>query len=267
MSREEGTHQNETIVTDDKILQMDSRFNHIIHKYAVSSESPFFSYFSFSLLFSFSLFSLFPSQSYSAFSHNLTICLDLLFILDTFRTYLFYHINLSRCMMDSKITRRIIIQDFLSGFSLFFIYFPFFSHIFSHFLVCTLSLSLARTLSWSFTLRDLLRSLYLTMIYLHITYTSTSQLFGSPFLTYMILLLHPSRRGRGCLWCIMYDYEACISIINDANHTMSRAFPQWCLWTLTIEIYSLISPTLHTSHASDTFIATSNILTILRDWQ
>jgi len=158
-----------------------------------------------------------------------------------------------------------------------FIYFPFFLIFFlilsyalslslSLSLSLFLSLSLSRTLSWSFTLRDLLRSLYLTMIYLHITYT-TSQLFGSPFLTYMILLLHPSRRGRGCLWCIMYDYEACISITNDVNHTLSRAFPQWCLWTLTIEIYSLISPTLHTSHASDTFIATSNILTISRDWQ
>jgi len=91
-------------------------------------------------------------------------------------------------------------KNYHSKFSLWFltifIYFLFFPHIFSHFLVCTLSLSLSlshsRTLSWSFTLRDLLRSLYLTMIYLHITYTSTSQLFGSPFLTYMIFCcIHP----------------------------------------------------------------------------
>lgn len=51
----------------------------------------------------------------------------------------------------------------------------------------SLSLSFSHIIPRSSTLRDLLRSLYLTMIYLHVTYTSTSQLVGSPSLAYMIL--------------------------------------------------------------------------------
>lgn len=63
------------------------------------------------------------------------------------------------------------------------------SHIFSHSLLRHLSpsLSFSHIIPRSSTLRDLLRSLYLTMIYLHVTYTSTSQLVGSPSLAYMIL--------------------------------------------------------------------------------
>lgn len=152
-------------------------------KYAVSSEIAI------SVLFFFSSFSLsffYLSQSYSTFSHNLTISLHLPCISNTFRTYSFYRMSLSRWVIDSKITWRIV-EDFLSWFLTNFIYFPFLRSFlslipaFSLILAFSLVLSVSRdTLSRSFTLHDLLRSLYLTMIYLHVTYTSTSQLVRSP---------------------------------------------------------------------------------------
>lgn len=156
---------NETVVTGDKVLQTDSRFNHIIHKYAVSSEIAisllfFFSSFFRSLFLSLTTIQCFLSQSYDFFLH-------LPRILNTFRTYSFYRVSLSRCVIDSKITRRIV-QDFLFWLLIIFYLLPissFFSlsYILLFFLILSLSFSLSfshsRTLSRSFTLHDLLRSL------------------------------------------------------------------------------------------------------------
>jgi len=137
--------------------------------------------------------------------------------------------NFSRCVINSKIMRRIV-QNFVFWFFYYFYSLPKFFFLYSHISFHSLSPSLSLSFSISFshvscssTLRDLLRSLYLTMIYLHVTYTSTSQLVGSPSLAYMILpfcCIH-SEGGEG-VSCIMYDYETCIII------TLSRAFLQ-CL--------------------------------------
>lgn len=154
---------------------------------------PFLSYFSFSLFLSLSFF----------FSHNhtvlsLTISLHLLpRISNTLRAYSFYRMNLSRCVRESKITPRIV-QDFLSfGYSLLFIFashfFFFLSYFLSFFLVLSLPFSLSVSFSYDIAIvhtawpLEIVVCVYLTMIYLHVTYTSTSQMVGSPSLAYMIL--------------------------------------------------------------------------------
>lgn len=174
-------------MTGDKVLQTNSRFNHIIHKYAVSSESPVLSYFSLSrslvrsLLFSLSFpsviqLSLTTSQ-FPWISHVFRIRFEhTRFIISAFRA--------------AVITRRIDSRfSLLTSYCFLFACHFCLSHIFSHSLLrhLSLSLSFSHIIPRSSTLRDLLRSLYLTMIYLHVTYTSTSQLVGSPSLAYMIL--------------------------------------------------------------------------------
>jgi len=152
--------------------------------------------------------------------------------------------NFSRCVINSNNAENRS-KFCLLVFFIIFIHFPHFSSftlIFSFILSLSLSLSLSLYISFSHvscssTLRDLLRSLYLTMIYLHVTYTSTSQLVGSPSLAYMILpfcCIH-SEGGEG-VSCIMYDYETCIII------TLSRAFLQCLQWTLIRQRFVLLHP-------------------------
>lgn len=211
-----------------RVIKFYKRIHDSTILYAVLSESPFLSHFSF--LLSLSLFvSVSPSQSYNSLSHNFTISLDLPRISDTFRTYSFYRMSLSRRVIASKITQRIKIF-FSLDFSLFlFAHSHFFlslihSYIFSLFL----PVSFSHIIAIIHTAWPLEIVVYLTMIYLHVTYTSTSQLVGSPFFAYMILPFAESVQ-KGERVSLMYNvwFTKCV-----LSSRCQERFPQRLRWTL-----------------------------------
>lgn len=155
----------------------------------------------------------------------------------------FEHIRLivrvifSRHVIGSRITRRIpSFSLYLSRFS----YILFFSYFFSlTFIFSDVFHSFAH-LSQSSTQRDLLRSLYPTMIYLHVTYTSIYRL---DFLSHtrFFLLLHPfiRWRGRGCIFRVRLQSVLFYHHFTESDSSVSTMRADVLIWEKFI--YSLTS--------------------------
>lgn len=270
---EEGGTQNERNRCDEWwqsffffFTRTDSRFNHIIHKHAVKRNRRF------SLIFFILSLSLVLSQTRHSHSFPGSSLLDM------FRTYirLIARASSPRYVIGSRITAknrsRFSSSSFFSravSYLSFFLFFFSFSLSLSHF--STFSHAFISThLSRSSTLRDLLRSLYLTMIYLHVTYTSICQLVGSPFLARLrfFFLLHSSIGrerddgvGAQSAFYMLLRREAFRVLL---SHTVWKRLLNigWLLEKKKEKkkkrqkklIYSFTSPTLHTSCASGTFL-------------